>query len=187
MGFNLRSALIKGVAVLSISALVACGDAEVTKVEGNNDGGNSSQESEAAKEAPAEQQLKVGETVDFDGLKVTLNEARIEKGGDFDEPQEEQFLVVNLTAENTKDEEATVSSIMNIELMDADAYSYTTTILTEGVKGQFDGTIAAGGKLRGEIPFDVPKSDSYELHYSNPFKSGKAIWVIPASELGGAE
>lgn len=64
-----------------------------------------------------------------------------------------------------------MSSIMNVELKDAEGYSYSTTILTEGTKGQFDGSIEPGGKLKGEIPFDVPKSDNYELHFSNPFKS----------------
>ncbi|WBX82178.1 DUF4352 domain-containing protein [Virgibacillus salarius] len=104
-------------------------------------------------------------------------------GGDFDEPENDQFVVVNLTAENNTDEEQTMSSMMNVELKDVDGYSYTTTILTEGVKAQFDGTIEPGGTLRGEIPFDVPESDSYELHFSDPFKSGKAIWKIPAEKL----
>src|SRR5690606_2937244 len=132
------------------------------------------------KEKPEEQKLKVGESVNFDGLTITLNEARIEKGGEFDEPEKDKFIVVNLTAENTTDEEQVVSSVMNIELKDTDGYSYNTTFLTEGIQGQFDGSIEPGGKLRGEIPFDVPESDEYQLHFGNPFKKGKAIWIIPA-------
>src|SRR5699024_5309556 len=109
--------------------------------------------------------------------------ARIEPGGDFDEPENEQFVVVNLTAENKSDEEANVSSMMNVELYDEEGYSYSTTILMEGTKGQFDGSIPTGKKLRGEIPFDVPASETYELHFSDPFQSGKAIWTIDAGDL----
>lgn len=171
---------VTGAALLSIGLLTGCAESEVTKVEGSE---SKSEKKAGKKEAPKEQQLKIGEAVNFDGLKITLNSARIEKGGELDTPSEEQFVVVNLTAENTTDKEQVVSSIMNVELKDAEAYAYTTTILTEGIKGQFDGSIQAGGTLRGEIPFDVPKSDKYELHFSNPFTSGKAIWVIPAAEL----
>jgi len=165
---------------LLVLILAACGEADIKKVDGDNGSANSDGEK---KDTPAEQQLKVGETVNFDGLKITLNEARVEPGGDFDEPQNDKFVVVNLTAENTTDEEQVISSLMNVELRDSDGYSYNTTILVEGTKGQFDGTIEAGGKLRGEIPFDVSESDTYELHFSDLFKSGKAIWVIPSSDL----
>ena len=129
------------------------------------------------------QQLKVGETVNFDGVKVTLNSVRVVKGGQLDKSEKGQFVVVNLTAENTKKEEQTISSVMNVELFDKDGYKYNTTILTEGTQGQFDGQVVSGGKLRGEIPFDVPVSDKYELHFSNPFKDGKAIWMINASDI----
>src|SRR5699024_11542862 len=71
----------------------------------------------------------------------TLNEVRREEGGEFDEPEEDQFIVANLTIENEGDDEENISSIMNIELKDDEGYSYTTTILTEGTKGQLDGAI----------------------------------------------
>lgn len=147
------------------------------KVEGKED------KKDKAEEKEETENLAIGDSVDFDGITLTLNEARIESGGELDKPQKVQFIVVNLTAENNKDKEQTMSSILNVELKDADGYSYTTTILTEGIQAQFDGTIEPGGTLKGEIPFDVSKSDTYELHFSNPFKSGKAIWKIPADRL----
>lgn len=165
--------------------LVACEEAEVKKADADDKTEESSKENskDKSKEKPETQELAIGDAVEFDGMKITLNEARIEPGGEFDEPQEDQFIAVNMTAENNTEDEQVMSSIMNVELKDADGYSYSTTILTEGIKAQFDGTVEAGGKLRGEIPFDVAKSDSYELHFSDPFKSGKAIWKIPADKL----
>lgn len=176
--------------------LVACGDAEVSPTENaadNNEATTNNEEPEAnesneepegdIEEEEVEEELSVGDSIDFEGMTITLNSARIEPGGDFDEPSEDQFLVANLTIENGTDEEQPVSSIMNIELKDDEGYAYTTTILTEGTKGQLDGSIQAGDQMRGEIPFDVAKSDVYHLNYSDPFKSGKAVWVIPEDAL----
>ncbi|SHG70464.1 DUF4352 domain-containing protein [Ornithinibacillus halophilus] len=127
--------------------------------------------------------LSIGDSATFNDVTITLNEVRVEPGGEFDEADNDKFVVVNMTAENNSDEEVTISSMLNVELYDEDGYSYTTTILTEGIQGQFDGTVAAGKKLRGEIPFDVPDSGSYELHYSDPFGSNRAIWIIDANDL----
>lgn len=178
--------------------LTACDEAEIEKVdkEENNiiaeeNHMNSSTDSEENNEVNEENEaneeedenLIVGDTVNFDGLEITLNEVRNEPGGEFDEPNEDLFIVANLTIENTTDEEQAISSIMNIELKDEEGYSYNTTFLTEGTKGQLDGSIEPGGKMRGEIPFDVSESDTYELHFSDPFKSGKAIWHFTFEEL----
>ncbi|CDQ41468.1 hypothetical protein M948_20775 [Virgibacillus sp. CM-4] len=181
----MKKVLFFSFTMMLIFMLAACGESEIKEADADTDTESAKDDSaeEKEKEKPKTQELAIGDAVEFDGMKITLNEARIEPGGDFDEPQEEQFVVVNLTAENNTEEEQTMSSIMNVELKDADGYAYTTTILTEGVKAQFDGSIEPGGTLRGEIPFDVPKSDSYELHFSNPFKSGKAIWKIPSDQL----
>src|SRR5690606_6095306 len=80
--------------------LVACGEADVSKVDAESKAKESEKKDTEKKEKPEEQKLKVGESVNFDGLTITLNEARIEKGGEFDEPEKDKFIVVNLTAEN---------------------------------------------------------------------------------------
>lgn len=173
--------------------LVACGEAEIEKKEApeaaeqdNNqevDAPDESDKDDAAEETVNDENLKVGETVVFDGVEITLNELRLEAGGEYDTPDEGKFVVANITVENTTGEEITVSSMLNFELKDDEGYSYSTTFLLEGVKAQLDGSVEAGGKLRGEIPFDVPEAERYELHYADPFKSGKAIWEVPAGEL----
>lgn len=127
--------------------------------------------------------LVVGETADFDGFKITLNESRIEPGGEFDTQQEEQFVVVNMTIENQTDEEHSVSSWLNFELKDEEGYTYLDTYLMEGVRKAPEGTLLADEILRGDIPFDVPISDNYQLSFSDDDLNIKAIWTIPASEL----
>lgn len=177
--------------LLLILFLGACGESSIEKAEGEADSEAQAEDTDTKDDSdeaeeddePDTENLSTGETVNFDGVDITLNEARTESGGEFDEPENDQFVVVNLTAENNTDDEVTMSSMMNVELYDDEGYSYSTTILTEGTKGQFDGDVPAGKKLRGEIPFDVPESGEYELHFSNPFQSGKAIWKLDADEL----
>lgn len=180
-----------------VIGLVGCDESSIEKVD---DGGNNNQEevvnnneeeneqtenndNNESNEESATENLAVGDSVNFNDVTVTLNEVRIEPGGEWDDPDHDQFIVVNLTAENNSDEEITISSMLNIELYDEESYSYSTTILMDGIKSQFDGSIPAGKSLRGEIPFDVPESSEYELHYSEPFMSGKAIWTITSADL----
>jgi len=173
------------VSALFVFLLIGCGESDIKTVEKDEETNVEDVEDQSEEETDTEEikKLSIGDSVDFDGVIITLNEARVEPGGEFDTPEEDKFIVVNLTAENTTDEEQAISSILNVELKDQDAYTYSTTILIDGTKGQFDGSVEPGGKLRGEIPFDVAESESYELHYSNPFKTGKAIWTFSSSEL----
>ena len=177
-----------------VLGLSACDEAKVEKVEKPKEeekvaGDATEKENDDAEAADdvsedeSNENLVIGDTVDYDGLEITLNEVRIEAGGEFDEPAEDQFIVANLTVKNNTDEAQTISSIMNVELKDEEGYSYNTTFLMEGTKGQLDGEIEPGGTLRGEIPFDAAESATYELHFSDPFKTGKAIWTISSEEL----
>lgn len=127
--------------------------------------------------------LKIGESIDVDGLGITLNSVRYEEGGEFDEPDNRKYIVVNLTAENTSEEEKIVSSMVSVEFKDSEGYTYTQSILLEGLEGHFDGTLEPGGKLRGEIAYDVGSSEYYEVSYMEPFTSGKEVWKFTESEI----
>lgn len=144
---------------------------------------NLSNYNEIEKVEISEGDLFVGDTVDFDGLEITLNEVRIEQGGEYDTKINDQFVVANLTITNTTDEDKEISSKLSIELKDEDGYLYSPTYLSEGIRGNLQGSLIPGETLRGEVPFDVPNSEKYELQFSYFSKLGKAIWTIPSSEL----
>jgi|SRR5690625_363128 len=129
-------------------------------------------------------QLKIGEAITFEETTITLNEARLEPGSEYEKPNNDHYLVVNLTAENnSSDQEFIMSSLLNVELKDDNDNAYSATILTEGAGEQFDGDVKAGDTMTGDIPFDVLQSDTYELYFSNPFDSGEAIWLIDSEDL----
>jgi len=178
--------MIASLFILSLG-LLACDDAE----EVNNDNNNVNNEQENTNssndvngnEKEIDEDLLVGDTVNFDGLKITLNEVRDEPGGDFDEPNEDLFIVANLTIVNTTDEEHPISSLMSVDLKDEEGYSYNATFLVEGTQGQLDGAVEPGETMRGEVAFDTSESGSYELYYSDALKSGKAKWKFSFDEL----
>jgi plastocyanin len=177
--------------------LSACGESSIEKVEGDDaSSGDTQAEAEetensageegaedAETEEPKTEEYKVGDTVNFDGLHITLTNVRVSEGGEFDEPQNDKFLLVELDIENTTDESAAISTIMNMKLMDADSYEQDQTILIDDVKGNLDAEISPGKKLKGEIPFDVVDSDYYEYIFEDPFASGQAIWKIEQSDI----
>ena len=73
---------------------------------------------EQTAEAPKEEEkkeevLKLGDTVKFDGLHVTLNSARIASGNDFFKPKNGQYVVVDVTVENTSDKPQAVHVTAN--------------------------------------------------------------------------
>src|SRR5699024_10557914 len=115
---------------ISIS-LVACGVGEVKELDNIEEEATNSKDNEDQNENQKDHEVadeenkkyEVGDTVEFDGMEITLNEVRIEEGGQFDTPENDQFIVANLTVENMTDEEQLVSSIMNIELKDDEGYA----------------------------------------------------------------
>lgn len=127
--------------------------------------------------------LSIGDSYSKDGLIITLNEVRKEKGGEFDEAKNGEFLVFNVSVLNNTNAEFNISSLLNFELKDSDGYPYSPTLLLEGTKSSVDGEVSPGDTLRGEIAYDAPDSKLYEFHYSEVFAKGKGKWKIDSSEV----
>lgn len=141
------------------------------------------EESEAQEEKTA-QTMVVGDTVQYDDMEITVNSAKKFVGGTdvFDTPENDYFVILDVTVENVGNEPFRVSSLMNFELYDSDAYTQDMAIFLD-LKGTLDGEVGAGRKMAGEMGFDVVESESYEFIFQDPFASGQAIWSIPAEEL----
>src|SRR5690606_19037758 len=107
-------------------------------------------------------------------MTIKLNKVRKSKREDFLNPKQDMFLYVSVTVENESDRQITVSSLVNFELADQEGVRYNVTLSTKA-KGQVDGTLSPGQELTGELVFDVPKSDSYDLIYKNLFSGSQTI------------
>lgn len=123
-------------------------------------------------------QFKVGESVQFDDLVITVHGAKVKKkdsGGL--KPQKAKFVYVDATIENKSTKPAHISSIMNFKLAEADGTQDNVTFVSD-MNGQLDGELGPGRKMKGQVVFDVNDSEYYELIFENPFTQGQAIWKL---------
>ncbi|MGM8214619.1 DUF4352 domain-containing protein [Bacillaceae bacterium W0354] len=144
----------------------------------NNDDTNATNDS---KQDNASKTGSIGDTLEFNGLQITVNDAYTSQGGDFETPSNDQYLILDLNIENPTDEAQNVSSLLQMSVQDEEGYTYDVTIFTE-TKGSLDGEVGPGRNMRGEVAFDVDESPSYEFIFEDPFASGQAIWTINLNE-----
>lgn len=176
--------------LLLLLSLSACGESDVEPNNKDNNGGNVTNdgaeddiENDADGNASEntgediEEKMSIGDSVNFDGLKITLNNAYTSSGSDFEKPSNDHYVVLDLTIENTTDKSANISTLMQMALQDEEGYTHDITIFT-GTQGSLDGEIGAGRSNRGEIAFDVNDSAVYEFIFDHPFTTGQAIWEI---------
>lgn len=123
----------------------------------------------------------IGDTIQFDGLHITLNSVHTSDGSDWETPDNDHYLVVDLTIENTTDEEANISTMLQMSVQDDELYTHNIALYTE-TEGSLDGELGAGRSTRGQVAFDVPNSDNYEFIFEHPFTNGQAIWEFDLSE-----
>ncbi|TES46083.1 DUF4352 domain-containing protein [Halalkalibacterium halodurans] len=189
-----------GISVLLAGVLVACGEessvepvnndteageeeAAESGEEGAEEEATEEDEEEAAEEEAEEEfEVGVGDTVDFDGLHITVNGVKKSDGNDFETPSNDAFLLIDVSIENTSDESASISSMLNLDLLDPDGYSQNMTIFTDA-RGSLDGEVGPGRKLAGEAVYDVEDAEYYEFIFENPFTTGQAIWTINKDDI----
>lgn len=125
---------------------------------------------------------KIGETVTIDNWDAVVNSAKISTGGQFDTPQHsgDVFLEISVSVTNNTGKAQTFSSLLSFTLKDSSGQKYDETIVTDAPSTP-DGNVAAGGKLKGTISYEVPKdTKSFELDFSpDPFGSTDvAVWTF---------
>lgn len=185
-------ASIKLGAFLIVGSLMlsACSEATIEKVEPasaseQKEDTSKSTEKQAEEQPKEEEQskqpeiFKVGESVKFNDLVITVNSVKDHKGSDFEKPADGNvYKVVDVTVENTGEKEEAISSLMHTSMADSDGYTYNIMIATF-VKSQLDGSVPPGRKLRGELAYEVPKAAAgLEFIFSDPFSTGQAIWKV---------
>ena len=108
---------------------------------------------------PQDQTFSVGDTVRLGDLHITVNGVSVDSGDSLWTPNEgHYFLYVDVTFLNQGDKSEVVSTLLQMELRDADGFSYSVdlTAAAAGDKPAPDGEIAPGGILRGEVAYQVP-------------------------------
>ena len=143
---------VLGILVLVLSAVVilACGEAATTAP---------STVTGTVTSAPQAKHFKVGDQVKVGSWIVTINSVKTSAGDEFDQPKNGQYLILDLTFQNTDSATQTISSELQFQLQDSTGQKYDVQIT--GLQGVTppDGDVQAGSKARGQVVYDVPKSE----------------------------
>lgn len=177
---------------LLTALLVACsGDVRI-----ENPGPRNNKEAPQSEETPSENFSssesdakiaigRIGDTLAGELTKITFNSASFAKPSQFFEPDYGNYLVLNLTIENVSDESVSISSFGSFELQGSDLYIYSIAFGVE-TRGSLDTTLAPGASFRGEIAFDVPDVEGFELKYKEGiFNEASAHFNFSFSEING--
>ncbi|MBE3556580.1 MAG: DUF4352 domain-containing protein [Firmicutes bacterium] len=157
-----RRFYLAGVSALLLAAglLVGCGST-TTPVSVNGVSSSTQQEKPASSPTVQQQTPKhfaIGDHVKMGDLVLTVNSARQSSGSEFDQPQSGHvYEIVNATLENTGQKSEAISSLAMFSLKDSEGYKYSITFVSDA-KGQLDGELAPGDKMRGELAFEIPKT-----------------------------
>lgn len=117
----------------------------------------------------------IGDMQTFDGLAITLNDVEYVTEATFG-PENDHFVVLDLTIQNTTNEPKHISTLMQMELQDSDGYKHDVALYVDG-KGTLDGEIPAGDTIRGQVAFDVNQSKEYKFIFSGVL-SGQVSWTF---------
>lgn len=182
----MRKKLLLSATLTAVLLLSACTEAKIEKVEkteptaaNTTNKGNSAANAANTETTPKQEIFKIGDSVSFNDLVITLNSVENHAGNEFQKPDEgKMFLVVDATIENKGEETETVSSLLQLNMADSEGYSYGP-MLAMFIDNQLDGQVLAGRKMRGQVAFEVPKeATGLEFIFKNPFTSGQAIWSV---------
>lgn len=108
--------------------------------------------------APAE--FTVGDTLEMNGVLVTLNDVSENSGSQFLKPTDGNvFVVCEFTIENNTDSEMAVSSLLCFECyFDDYAANISLGAMTSNQsKQQLDGSVAPGKKINGVVGYEAPE------------------------------
>ncbi|MEY8748906.1 DUF4352 domain-containing protein [Alkalicoccobacillus gibsonii] len=165
-----------GVVGMSITALAACGETEVSQVDKSEENTASAEEAdteevdaEATEEDVAnleDELFKVGDTVSIDGVEITITNAEFTEPAEYSSP-EGKVLTLDVEVENNSDDKAMVDDT-EFSLYDENGslqdkyYSYDEMAIS--------GSINGGRNNSGKLYYDVTEQDApYELTYNPMF------------------
>lgn len=124
--------------------------------------------------------------IKLNSVKKVLRECLVEYDGSClseQTPENNFYLVVDLTIENTGSKDLSVSSIMSFEMKDTSGEKGKYALLTKSIQSQLDGTVLSNDLLKGQIAYDVKDSDKYYFYYTDNLVDSPVKFVINKSDI----
>ncbi|MGE6629652.1 DUF4352 domain-containing protein [Bacillus sp. NPDC077027] len=149
--------------LLGAVLLGACGETDVQKVEGKK---ASAEQKEKKEKKKKDEVFKVGDTINVNGLEITITSATFKKPEQYSTAEKGNVLDLTVETKNSGDDKAFIDNT-EFNLYDNDGnkldsyYGYSEMAIS--------GDLNKGKKLSGHLFFDVPKNKSYEMIYQPSF------------------
>lgn len=149
--------IIGVVIIIIIAAASGSSDDKASKDSGNSD-------SVVSKEAEEKTEYAVGETINYDGVKMTMKKVKTSKGdkASFTEPDKgKEFVIGEVEIKNDSDEKISVNwasfeAYYDDNAVESDVMGQS---LPEVKKvGELFGDVAPGKKIKGCVVYQVPKN-----------------------------
>lgn len=124
--------------------------------------------------------------IKINSVKKILSECLLEYGEkcySLNEPENDYFLLIDVTLENNSDEEISVSSLMQFELKSPDGEKANQEYMLDAVKCGLDGSIMPNDMLKGQIAFDVSDEEYYYFYYQDSLFDDNIKFVINKDEI----
>lgn len=169
--------------------LVACGDADVEKVE-NEDEEEVDKEEVSADEKEEEEEeeepenYEIGDTVSIDGVEITLESVTWGEEEEYVESDNGSVLRLEVKAENNSDDSAFFDD-SEFSVSD-DNGSMLEMYFGNDDANMFTSDIKKGKNASGVLEFDAPESEQYEVYYEPSFSfkdNAEVVWIIDSSDI----
>jgi Domain of unknown function (DUF4352) len=156
----------------------------IVAVSGGSDDTSSSNTGEKVGENKSEETKEeenktfaVGDTVDLNGLEVTITDAKYINAAEYVPSENGKVLQMNLEVTNNKDDKLFIDS-SEFNFYDSEGNSMEQYFGGDSL--DLSGDLNAGKKISGTLTYDVPESETYELIYEPTFSwtDEQVTWEI---------
>ena len=167
-------ALTIGAVIALTGCLIIDDDTQPSKVGGSNPTESQTQSDGDDKDIPAE--FGVGDTVEYKGVKYTLDGIRQHMGGGYTEPDEGKiFVACDFTVVNNSDKDVVVSGWLESNSY-VDGYAVNNNYSAIEDDNELDGTVAPGKKLKGSMGYELDNDwEELEIHFDLEFWQDKKM------------
>ena len=169
-----------GLIVLFIALIIITAALGGTSTSTSTGGGQSSTPIEVPREpTPSGPHIAaIGTAQKVGDAEVTVHGVRRSTGGALGPDPGNVYVIVDVAMRNTGDNAYELSSFLQTGLRDGEGRNYDHAIFADA-QANFDGTVAVGGLLRGEVGFEIPEaSTGLVFIFEQVFGSGQAFWSV---------
>lgn len=159
--------------LLSLS-LIGCGDTSTTDTEDSETTEVDGEQEQVDKEEEVKDEYAVGETIESDGMELTVTGVEKSQGGEYDNPKEgSEYVIVTVQYDNSSEKDLPYNPF-DFKLLNGDGQKTDSTFTMDTQDTRLEsGDLAPGGTVTGDLVFEAPAGDEglYLIYTGNIFKT----------------